>query len=397
MKKTKLKTLAVLALVLLMTSSAFAQDDKGYVFTSVTDLAATSVKNQYRSGTCWSFSGISYLESELLRLGKGEFDLSEMYIVRCTYIEKAKKYVRMHGTVGFAGGGQFHDILNMIESYGIMLESDYPGIQGEEKNHIHGEMDAVLKAYVDAVIKNKNKKLTNYWLAGFEGILDAYLGPVNDFDYKGKSYNPKSFANEVIGLNMSDYVNISSYTHHPFYTKFGIEIQDNWAWGQVYNVPINELMEIVNYSFDKGYTVAWATDVSEKGFSWPNGIAVASARDYEELEGMEEGKWSDMNKTEKEAYLYNWNAPGPEKEVTQEMRQLGFDNYQTTDDHGMHFTGIAKDQNGSIYYITKNSWGTKGKYDGYLYASEAFVKYKTMCIMVHKDSVPKKIAKKLNF
>ena len=396
--KNRIKKLSFLYLAILIVGSTIAQEEKAYEFTAVKDLPATSVKNQYRSGTCWSFSGISFLESELLRLGKGEFDLSEMYIVRCTYIEKAKKYVRMHGTVNFAGGGQFHDVLNMIDEYGMMLEKDYPGIQGDEKNHIHGEMDAVLKAYVDAVIKNKNKKLTKYWLKGFEGILDAYLGPVKDFVYNGKTYNPKSFATDVIGLKMSDYVNISSYSHHPFYTQFGIEIQDNWAWGHVYNVPLNELMDIIKYSFEKGYTVAWATDVSEKGFSWKNGIAVASSRDYEELDGMEEGKWSDMNKAEKEAYLYNWNAPGPEKVVTQEMRQQAFDNYQTTDDHGMHFTGMAKDQHGTTYYKTKNSWGLKtSPYAGYLYASEAFVMYKTMCVMVHKDSIPKSIRKKLGF
>jgi bleomycin hydrolase len=395
MKKNRIRSLAMLLLAVCFATQLFAQE--GYQFTEVKDLPATPVKNQYRSGTCWSFSGISFLESELLRLGKGEFDLSEMYIVRCTYIEKAKKFVRMHGKVNFGGGGQFHDVLNMIDEYGIMTEEAYPGIMEDEKNHIHGEMDAVLSAYVEAVIKNKNKKLSKHWLKGFEGILDAYLGPVNDFDYKGKTYSPKEFANNVLGLNMSDYVNITSYLHHDPYTTFAIEIQDNWAWEHVYNVKLDDLMEIINYSFDKGYTVAWATDVSEKGFSWPNGIAVASARDYEELEGMEEGKWSKMNNAEKEAYLYNWNGPGPEKEVTPEMRQEAFNNYQTTDDHGMHFTGIAKDQNGKVYYKVKNSWGTKGKYEGYMYASEAFVKYKTMCIMVHKDSVPKKIAKKLDF
>jgi len=378
--------------------NASAQDDKkeGYQFTPVKELKATPVKNQYRSGTCWSFSGISFLESELLRLGKGEYDLSEMYVVRCSYLDKAIKYVRMHGNTSFAGGGQFHDVVNVINKYGMLPESVYPGLLEGEKNHIHGEIDEVLKAYVDAILKNKNKELSKNWIAGLEGILDAYFGEVPiEFTYNGKKYTPRSFADQL-GLKLNDYIYLTSFTHHPFYTPFAIEIPDNWAWGLVYNVTMDELMAVIDNSVNNGYTVGWATDVSEQGFSWTKGIAIIPEKDYEDLSDLERGKWSDMSKEEKDALVYHLNKPGTEKAITQELRQECFDNYLTTDDHGMHITGTAKDQNGTKYYQVKNSWGITGNpYQGYLYASEAFVKFKTISVMVNKESVPKDILKKL--
>jgi bleomycin hydrolase len=263
-------------------------------------------------------------------------------------------------------------------------------------NPVHGEVDGVLSAYVDAVLKNPNRKLTPVWHQGFDGILDAYLGKVPEkFTYKGKEYSPKSFAGSL-GLNMDDYVEISSFTHHPFYSKFIIEIPDNWALGEVYNVPMDEMIKIIDNSLENGYSVAWGSDVSEKGFSWKNGVAVVPDKNAPEMAGLERAKWEKMSDADKEKLLFKFDKPMPEKTITQEMRQEEFDNYQTTDDHGMHITGMAKDQNGTKYYYVKNSWGLDGSpYKGYFYASEAFIKLKTTDIMVNKNAIPKDLRKKL--
>ncbi|MFW6094804.1 MAG: aminopeptidase C [Bacteroidota bacterium] len=399
MKKHNLYTLLFL-ITLLITAPSFAQDEEtGYEFTTVEELPATSVKNQYRSGTCWSFSGISLLESEMIRMGKEAVDLSEMWIVRHAYSDKAEKYVRFHGHLNFAGGGAFHDVTNMIKEYGIVPESVYDGLEYGEDKHVHGEFDAVLKGYVDEVMENKNKKLTPVWHDGFNKLLDTYMGEKPEkFTYEGKEYTPESFASEYIGINPDDYIELSSYTHHPFYSKFILEVPDNWAYGEVYNVPVDELIEVIDHAIESGYTVAWASDVSEKGFSWKNGVAIVPSEDVEDMTGTEQSKWEDLTEEEKEKMMYSFEEPVNEKKITQEMRQEAFNNWQTTDDHGMHITGIAKDQNGTKYYKVKNSWSDKDHiYDGYLYASEAFVRYKTMDIMIHKDALPEEIADKLGF
>ena len=397
----KLKsTLILFAVVLSM--AVFAQDEKkeaaepeGYQFEMIKQLPATPVKDQYRSGTCWSFSGLSFLESELIRMGKGELDLSEMFIVRQAYSEKAKRTVRMHGNLNFGGGGAFHDVTLVWDKFGIVPEEAYKGLEIGEDNHIHGEMDKVLDSYVEGVIKNRNKKLTPVWHKAFDNILDAYLGDYPEtFTYDGKEYTPESFAKEL-GLDMNDYVEISSYTHHPFYEQFILEVPDNWAWGQVYNLPMDEMMKVIDNSLEEGYTVAWASDVSEKGFAYRKGIAVVPEANTEEMSDSEMLKWQEMSAKEKQAQLYKLDKPGKEKTITQELRQEAYDNYQTTDDHGMHITGMAKDQNGNKYYYVKNSWAESNKYDGYFYASVPFVQYKTMCVMVHKDAIPKNIKKKL--
>src|SRR6056297_2205776 len=388
----KFKLIVPLLLFVFLGLSAYSQDDKdknnGYQFEDIKRLDATSVKNQYRSGTCWSFAAISFLESELLRMGKDPMDLSEMWIVRHAYSDKAEKYVRFHGNLNFAGGGAFHDVTNMIKRYGIVPEKQYPGLQYGTEKHVHGELDAVLKGYVDKVIKNRNGELTPVWHDGFEGLLDTY---------KGNQYTPESFAREYVGIDPDDYVELSSYTHHPFYSKFILEVPDNWAYDEVYNVPIDELMEVIDQSIEKGYTVAWAADVSEKGFSWKNGVAVVPNKNVESMDNLESAKWADIPEGELEDSLYSFNGPVPEKTITQEMRQEAFNNWKTTDDHGMHITGIAKDKNGTKYYIVKNSWSAKNHiYDGYFYASEAFVRYKTMDIMINKNALPEDIASKLN-
>jgi len=370
--------------------------DSGYQFTMVKKLPATSVRNQYRSSTCWSYSTIAFLESELLRMGEDTFDLSDMYPVRMSYADKAIMYIRFNGKHNFGPGGAAHDVTNIFRRYGIVPEEVYSGQVIGEANPVHGEMDAVLLGDVDAVLKNSNKKLTPVWHQGFEGLLDAYLGKVPDkFTYGGKEYTPRSFA-DMLGFNMDDYIALTSFTHHPFYSKFIIEIPDNWDMGEVYNLPLDELIQVLDYSIENGYTIAWGTDISEKGFSWKNGCAIVPDKNAPEIAGLERTRWEKMTDSEKEKLLFKFDKPVPEKKVTPEMRQTEFDNYQTTDDHGMQITGIAKDQNGTKYYYVKNSWGKDGNpYGGYLYVSEAYVKLKTMDIMVNKNAIPKEIRKKL--
>lgn len=390
-----------IALAMVVSLSTFAQEKKeeskvGYEFKEIKRLPATSVKDQHRSGTCWSFSGLSFIESEALRLGKAPVDLSEMFVVRHTYSDRSTKYVRLHGDLNFGGGGACHDVTNMIRKYGIVPEEVYSGLDYGTESHVHGEMDAVLKGYMDQVIKNRNRKLSTGWHDGFNGILDGYLGELPEtFSYEGKEYTPHTFAKEVVGINPDDYVEISSYSHHPYYSQFIFEVPDNWAWGSVYNVPLNEFMDIMYNAIDEGYTICWAADVSEKGFSWKNGIAIVPETNIEELAGSEKLKWAEMSDSERNDQMYSFEEVVPEMEITPELRQEAFDNYQNTDDHGMHITGLAKDQEGNKYFIVKNSWNTDNPYEGYLYASEAYVKYKTNYFMVHKDAIPEELKKKL--
>ena len=396
-------TFPIIGLLLVFSSAAYSQEqekkpESGYVFTVLKQLPATSIKNQYQSSTCWSYSTISFLESELLRIKKDTFNLSEMYCVRKCYADKADLYVRYHGKHNFGSGGESHDVTYVLKNYGLVPNEVYPGTLPGEDKPVHGEMDAVLNADVDALIKNPNSKLTTVWQQGFNGLLDAYLGKVPDnFTYKGKQYSPKSFS-DMLGLNPDDYIEFTSYIHHPFYSKFILEIEDNWLMDEDYNVPIEDLVRIIDNSIDKGYTVVWGADVSEKGFSWRNGVAVVPDKNATEATGLDKEKWEKMSGAEREKVLFKFEKPMPEKKITQEMRQKEFDNYQTTDDHGMHITGVATDQNGVKYYLVKNSWGTEGSpYKGYFYASESYVKLKTMDIMVNKEAVPKDIRKRLGF
>jgi len=370
--------------------------DSGFQFTIIKQVAATPVKNQNRSSTCWSYSSISFLEAELLRMGKDTFNLSEMFCVRESYSDKATMYIRFQGKHNFGSGGAFHDVTDVFKKYGMIPEESYNGNKIGEVNPVHGEIDGVLSAYVDAVLKNPNKKLTPVWHQGFDGILDAYLGKVPDkFNYKGKEYTPQSFA-ASLGLNPDEYLEVTSFTHHPFYSKFILEIPDNWALGETYNVPMDDLIRVIDNALENGYSVAWGSDVSEKGFSWKNGVALVPDKNAPEISGLERAKWEKMSDADKEKLLFKFDKPVPEKTITQEMRQVEFDNYQTTDDHGMHIIGVAKDQNGKKYYLVKNSWGLEGNpYKGYFYASEAFVKLKTTDIMIHKDALPRDILKKL--
>ena len=388
------KILVLLTVSLFFSSVSNAQT--AYEFKDVKSLKATPVKDQHRSGTCWSFSGIAFFESELLRMDKGEYDLSEMFVVRNSYAEKAVKYVRLHGNLNFAGGGAFNDVTSVMDNIGIVPEEVYKGIEYGTEGHVHGEVDNLFKAYMDGVLKNKNRTLSTAWFNGFEGLLDAYLGEYPEkFTYKGTEYTPKSFM-ESLGLNMDDYVMLSSFTHHPFYETFIMEVPDNWAWGEVYNVKMEELTDVIDYSIKNDYSVAWATDVSEKGFQYSKGLAVVPTDDIEDMDNLEKSKWDEFTEKEKQAFMYDFSSIKTEKNITQETRQEAFDNYQTTDDHGMLFTGTAKDQNGNEYYKVKNSWGVEDHvYGGYLYASKTFVQYKTLSILVHKDGIPKRVREKL--
>jgi bleomycin hydrolase len=391
----------IITAVLFLGFTANAQDTirnkkgGGYLFTKVNNLDATPVQDQNNTGTCWSFSALSYFESELLRMGKGTQNLSEMFVVRQSYIDKADKYVRMHGKSNFGQGGGFWDIPYVLKNYGIVPEEVYNGKNyGGGEKHNHSELEAMLTAIVKTVTDNPQKTLTTSWKKAYTSVVDAYLGAFPEsFTYQGKKYTPKEYANSL-GLKMDDYVAISSYTHHPFYQPFILEVEDNWAAQPVFNVPLDDMMAVVNNAISKGYTVAWATDVSEKGFSFKNGLAIVPEDETAVAKKGEDNKQFNNAGADKTGTPFD--APCKEKEITQQNRQEAFDNYSTTDDHGMHITGIFKDQTGKVYYHVKNSWGTKNNdCDGYLFASEAFVKYKTMDIMIHKDALPADLKKKL--
>jgi len=398
----KLKLSWLLIATFMFNLSTFAQDEKkeekkGYQFTEKINVPHTSVKNQYRSGTCWSFSGIAFLEAELMRTQNKEYDLSEMFCVNHTYSDKATKYVRLGGHLNFGSGAEFTDVFTVIEKYGLVPEEAYSGLNYGEDKHVHGEFDEVTKAYVDAIVKNKNRKLTPVWHEGFDNILATYLGELPEkFSFEGKDYSPISFR-DMTGLNMDDYVEFTSYTHHPFYKPFAIAIPDNWLWAAWMNVPMDDMMAIIDNALENGYTVAWGADVSDKGFSWKKGVAVIPDAEHPDLSGTEKEKWEKLTEREKRAAAYKFDGPVKEKTITQEMRQEKYDNYEVTDDHGMLIVGTAVDQDGNKYYKIKNSWGTDGHiYEGYFYASKAFVQLQTIGIAVNKEIIPKKIAKKCN-
>ncbi len=393
--------LSLIALCLALTAGAQTADTtsaEGYRFTDTKIIPTTAVKDQSRSGTCWCFSTLSFLESEILRAGGPAMHLSEMWIVRHSFMDKAEKYVRMHGSLNFAEGGASHDVTEGIKAHGIVPFEVYPGLNyGTEKPDFH-ELSVVLKAYLDAVVKTGDKSgkaLSTAWKRGFDAILDEYFGPLPEtFTYEGKEYTPETFAAQL-PIDLDNYIDISSFTHHPFYTQFIIEVPDNWMWGTVYNVPLDEMMQIIDHALEQGYTVSWGTDVSEKGFSRTKAIGIVPEADTESMSGTEAERWGKLTDKEKEAALYKFDKPGKERTITQQMRQTAFDNYETTDDHGMLIMGTATDQAGNRYYKVQNSWNVLPPYDGFWYFSRPFVAYKTTSIMVNKQALPKEIARKL--
>lgn len=374
-----MKKIILFIIIIVLIGPYVSGQEKGFTFTMKKELICTPVKNQSSTSTCWCFSGISMFESELLRMGKKQYDLSEMYIVRHTYEKKAEMYARMHGSSNFAGGGEYGDLITGAREVGLVPDAVYPGLDYGEVNHNHGEMDGVLKGYMDVIVKRQ--KLTTAWLTGLNGILDAYLGknPAT-FTFEGKSYTPAGFLKDL-GLNPDDYICLTSFSHHPFYKQCVLELPDNWAAGLFYNVPLDDMMQIIDNSVMSGYTVAWASDVSDKGFSMKEGVAIVPLKN-----------WNDMTPDEA---AKAFSDPQAEKVITQELRQKEFDNYSTTDDHGMHIVGIATDQAGNSYYKVKNSWGITGKYDGFIYVSKAFVALRTTNLMVNKNAIPAALAKKM--
>ncbi|SCX91405.1 MULTISPECIES: C1 family peptidase [Flavobacterium] len=390
------KSVFAASIFLAGTAGCFAQDilvnslklnasDKSkenFKFTEVINLGTTSVKSQGSSGTCWSYSTNSFLESEMIRLGKQPVELSQIYSARNVYVEKGINYVRMHGAITLGDGGALHDVINMYKKYGTVPREVYTGLNyGTDKNKF-AEMSALIEGVLAAVVKNPNGELTPNWQKAYSAVIDSYLGKVPDnFTYKGKNYTPQSFAKEVVGINPDDYVEMSSFTNAPYYQKTTMMVPDNWSLDQVYNVKLNDMTDVIDNALKKGYTVAWATDVSEKSFSWKNGVAYVASKKFDDMTAEEK---ADM-----------FNGPKAEPEITPEMRQAAFDNYTTTDDHGMHIIGLAKDQTGKEYYIVKNSWGETNDYKGFLFVTKNFVKYKTTALLVNKGGIPAEIAKKL--
>ena len=394
--------ITVLSIALFLNIQITAQEEekteekKAFEFTDIIDIENTSVKNQYRSGTCWSFSGVGFVEAELLRMTGKEYDLSEMFVVSHTYSDKARKYVRMNGKLNFSAGAEVTDVLRVIKLYGMVPDTSCSGLEYGEPMHTHGELDLVLKNFVDAIIKNKNRKLTPIWHDAFDKVLNTYLGELpRKFNYEGKEYTPISFA-DATGFNADDYVEITSYSHRPYYKEFIMEIPDNWLWASIYNVKLDEMMNTIDNALENGYTIAWGADVSNKGFAWKKGVAIIPAEDKTDLSGTEKEKWEALTKKEKQKAMFAFEGPVPEKVITPELRQEHYDNYLVTDDHGMLIVGTAVDQDGNKFYKIKNSWGTDGHiYDGYFYASVAYLKLQTIGIAIHKDAVPKKLSKKL--
>ena len=394
------KFLLIVALAA-FSAASFAQAPapaaKKYEFKVVKELPITSVKNQASSGTCWCFSTISFLESELIRRGyKGDdLDLSEMFVVSKAYQDKAEKYIRLDGALNFGQGSDFGDVIETIKTYGIVPDAVMDGLNYGESRHMHSEMAAALTGYLQAIAKVPNRHLSTAWKDGFRGIVDAYLGACPaSFRYKGKVYTPKEYQ-EAIGLtNLDEYISLTSFTHHPFYSEFAIEVPDNWRWTPSYNLPIDELMEVMYYAIDNGYTVAWGSDVSENGFD-RQGVGVMPDVQAVEEAGSDQARWVGVSAEDKAKELAAMRENAPEMKITQEMRQKAFDNKETTDDHGMHIFGTAVDQNGTKYFMVKNSWGVTGNYDGIWYCSDSFVRYKTLNILVHKDAIPQAIKAKI--
>ncbi len=371
-------------------------DSTNFVFTDINTVKTTSVKDQNKSGTCWSFCATSFVEDEIMRQGGDSLDLSEMFTVRHCYSDKADRFVRMYGECNFAGGGSALDVPYVWKKYGAVPEEVYSGLNYGEDKHVHAELDALLSGYVKTVADKPNKKVSTAWKKGFDGILDAYLGEVPEtFTYKGKTYTPQSFA-ASLPFNADDYVAITSFTHHPFYEEFMLEIPDNWLYEKYYNVPMEEMQAVVDNAIENGYPVAWAADVSEKGFKWRKGVALMpKGKDTGDMDGTELSKWVTLSDTDRANKKYDFYGPVPEEEITQELRQQWFDNQETTDDHGMEIVGIATDQDGNRYYKVKNPWDTNQIYGGYIYVSMPYFLAKTLDIYVHKDALPQDLAVKM--
>lgn len=401
MKKILVVLSAFLAAGLAANAQKAKVDFPEYKFTTVLENPVTSIKNQHRSGTCWAYSAISFVESEVIRINnitdpEKYPDFSEFFVVSHSYSDRADKYVMLDGNLTFGAGSQGEDVLDVIRLYGLVPQAEMTGMNYGSDLPAQSELDAVLRAYIDAVVKNPNRVLTTAWKRGFQAILDEYLGEYpKTFVVDGVEYTPESYR-DALNFNPDDYVTFTSYTHHPFYTYFPFEVADNWRWDQFYNVPIDEMMEILDYALENGYTISWGADVSEPGFT-RDGLAILVDVSASNNSGSDQERWvgkSEDKQAKAKAKKASKNNPIVELVPTQETRQTGFMNKTITDDHGMQIYGIAKDQWGGKYYLVKNSWGETGKYKGVWYASEAFVKGQTLDIAIHKSALPKEFVEK---
>ena len=397
----KILTMAVLAVLALNVSAAKkktpAKVDNKPQFTIIKEIPITSIKDQNRSGTCWDYSTLSFFEAEILKATGKKYDLCENFVANKTYMDRAIQVVRFHGDCQFSQGGSAEDPLAVMKQWGICPEDamPFPGsLYGDSLNNFN-EFFSVLEPYVAAVAKSSAKKISSQWKVGFQGILDAYLGKCPEkFTFEGKEYTPKSFM-QSLGIDLNDYVSITSYTHHPFYSAFAVEVQDNWRFPLSYNLPMDEMMRVIDNAVENGYTVAWGGDVSEPGFT-RNGLAYAiDTKKAESLQGSDMAKWLKLSAEKRRSLIDSLGCKVPEIVPTQEMRQERFDNWELTDDHGMHIFGVAKDQNGKEYYMVKNSWGETGDYKGIWYMTKTFIAANTMDFLVNKKAIPADIRKKL--
>ena len=394
------KNLFIALLAVLFASGLQAQEEnpnKKPVFTTIKELPITSVKNQNRSGTCWAYSTLSFFESEILKKTGKTYDLAEMFICNKDYMERADVTVRMHGDCDFSQGGSAGDVLLIIKNHGIIPEEAMakPGTMIGDTLANFNEFFSVMTPYVKAIATSKSKTITPQWKSGLQGILDAYLGKAPEtFTYEGVTYTPQSFA-QSLGLDWNDYISITSYTHHPFYTSFAVEVQDNWRWDHSYNVPMDEMMRIIDNALENNYTVAWGGDVSDEGFTRQGLGVLYNTKTADGLSGSDQAKWLNMKPTERAHLIDSLGITAPEIVPTQEQRQKDFDSWELTDDHGMHIYGLAKDQNGREYYMVKNSWGEAGEYKGIWYMTKAFIAARTMDFLINKNAIPKDIRKKL--
>lgn len=386
---------------LLFTSNIFAGNTRkktekkdSLTFTVIKENPITSVKNQNRSGTCWDFSTLSFFESELLRTKHKTYDLCEAFVAFKTYMDRAKASVRLHGDISFSQGGSFYDVLYCIKNYGICPEDAMPkpGSLYDDSLFNNNELSQVTTAYVGAIAKSEAKKLTPVWQNGLKGIYEAYLGKLPEtFTYEEQTYTPQTFE-KSLGLNLDDYVCLTSFIHHPYYTSFPMEVQDNWRWAESYNLPLDEFMHTMDYAIRQGYTFAWGADVTETSFGHNDVILMPAKVKDNDKTGLDQARWVTSSTNDKKEIEV---ATKNEVNVTPELRQKAYDNWETTDDHGMQIFGLAKDQYGKEYFMMKNSWGDYNKYHGKCYVSKAYVAYKTMNIMINKHAIPQDIAKKL--
>lgn len=385
---------SIIAAMLLCGALGVQAKDSSYKFTTIKSIPATSVKDQASTGTCWCFATTSFMEAELLRMGKGEYDLSEMFIVRQKYINQTEDNYLRRGRGNVDEGSLSHTWMNAYRQVGIVPEEVYHGIQYGKERHNHQEMSEFIKA-ISGVAVNITKRSPEYYKI-LNGVFDTYLGAVpQTFTFRGKEYTPQDFA-KSLELNMDDYVEITSFNHKPYYQPFALEVPDNWEHAMQYNLPLDEMMEVLDYALNNGYTVCWDGDVSERGFSYSNGVAILPETEkVDDYVGTDRARWENMTSAQRLDEAYKFNGPCPEVNVTQELRQRGYESFVTCDDHLMHITGIVTDQNGTKYYLTKNSWGVGNDFGGYLNMSESYVRGKTIYIMLHKNAIPSKIKQKL--